>query len=220
MSKYKVPLSEQKEFDLLVQRANRRIKRSLEYIQKEDIKSESAQRALVSDYTAQSSWSTPKTVFSRSKVFDSERDYKAYVRHIMQWGAPEAYERSVASIRKGYEDNIIKALTTVAIDNGQGVLTKQGRLPGNLAKKIRELSLEQLTNFFEHADPTEIIEAERFNSYDYMGVDRQEFVDITVARLNSLKEIYPDNRPKQLPKKRKSSKSRKGKSKKGKSKKK
>ena len=212
MAKYVIPLSEQKEFNLLVQRANRRIKKSLEYIQQEDIKSDTAQRALVSDYTDTSNWSTSKTVFSRAKTFNSESAYKAYRRHLEQWGAKEGYERSISSIREGYEKAIIKSLTTVAIDNGQGVLTKQGRLPANIAKEIRSLSLEQLTNFFEHADPTEQIEVERFNSYDYLGVDRQEFVDITKGRINALKELFPSKtppKPKKKKKKRKSSKKKK-----------
>ena len=196
---FRVPLSEQTEFDRMVQRANRRIKASLEFIQKEDIKSESTIRSLVSDYGSPSkeSWASDKTVFSRSKWFDSEKEYNQFKRHLEEWGKEgKNYDRSIENIKKGYYDNIIKALTTIAVDN-PGVMTKNGRLPGNLAKKIRELSLEQLTNFFEYADPTEDIESQRFSSYDYLGVDRQDFVDITMARLNALKTIIPDKRVKE-----------------------
>lgn len=190
MSKFVVPAGDRKEFDLLVQRANRRIKSSLKYIQQEDIKSDTAQRALVSDYVDQSSWHSAKTVFSRSKTFASEKAYKQYVRHISQWGGKE-FERSVDSVKEGYYKAIIQALTTTALDNGNGVLTEKGRLPSNLAKKIKDLSLEQMTNFFDHSDPTETIESQGWSSDEYIGVDRGEFVDITTAHINSLKQLFP-----------------------------
>lgn len=194
---FRVPIAEQIEFDRMVQRANRRIKASLKFIQKEEISDANTIRSLVSDYGDPVNWNTSKTIFSRSKWFESEKDYQQTKRHIEEWGKEgDKYDRSVESIKKGYYDNIIKALTTIAVDN-PGVMTKNGRLPGNLAKKIRELSLEQLTNFFEYADPTEDIESQRFSSYDYLGVDRQDFVDITMARLNALKKIIPDKRVKE-----------------------
>ena len=188
--RYVIPVEDRKEFDLLVQRANRRIKASLKYIQKEDIKSESAQRALVSDYHDQSAWHTTKTVFSRSKTFTSEKAYRSYLRHIEQWGGA-SFDRSIEKVKEGYQKSIIQALTTTAIDNGNGVLTSSGRLPGNIAKQIKELSLEQLTNFFEHSDPTESIEYQGWASDMYLGVDRGEFVDITKAHLNALKALFP-----------------------------
>ena len=191
MSKFVVPAGDRKAFDLLVQRANRRLKSSLKYIQQEDIKSDTAQRALVSDYADQSSWHTSKTIFSRSKTFASEKAYRQYVRHISQWGG-EKFERSVESVKEGYYKAIIQALTTTALDNGNGVLTAKGRLPNNLAKQIKELTLEQMTNFFDHSDPTETIESQGWSSDEYIGVDRGEFVDITTAHINSLKQLYPE----------------------------
>ena len=220
-SKYTVPESERKEFDLLVQRANRRIKSNLKMIEKNNITSSTAKRALVSDYEDASSWHTEKTPFSRSKTFDSEKDYKQFMRHVSQWGG-EDFSRSEEAIRERYYKSIIQALTTTALDNGNGVLTKTGRLPGNLAKKIRELSLEQLTNFFDHADPTESIETQGWGSDLYLGVDKKEFVDITVAHINALKQIFPESSnlskaKSSKPKKRKS-KAKKGRKKKAKSK--
>lgn len=201
---YTIPAEDRKDFDLLVQRANRRIKASLKYIQKEDIKSESAQRALVSDYHDQSTWHTSKTVFSRSKTFASEKAYRSYLRHVEQWGGA-SFDRSVDKVKEGYQKSIIQALTTTAIDNGNGVLTPSGRLPGNIAKQIKELSLEQLTNFFEHSDPTESIEYQGWASDMYLGVDRGEFVDITTSHLNALKQIFPS---KSKPKKKRGKKGR------------
>lgn len=194
---FKVPANERNEFDMLVQRANRRVKSSLKYIQREEIKSDVAQRALVSDYIDRGSWASEKTVFSRSKQFESEKAYKDFKRHIAQWGDVD-FPRSVEKVKEGYYRNIIQALTTTAIDNGNGVLTATGRLPGNLAKQIKELSLEQMTNFFNHSDPTEAIEYQGWGSDQYIGVDRGEFVDITRAHLNNLQQLFPSSTPKEV----------------------
>lgn len=188
-SKFIVPEGDRKEFDLLVQRANRRIQSSLRYIQKQEIESEGAQRALMGRYVAQSEWHTTKTVFSRSKTFASESDYKQFLRHITQWGGAEN-ERSPEKVKESYYKAIIQALNTTALDN-DGILTKSGKLPGNLAKEIKEMSLDQLANWFSGGDPTEDIENMRWGSDDYIGVDRGEFVDITRAHINRLKETYP-----------------------------
>lgn len=190
---YRVPKDQQTEFDRMVQRANRRIKASLKYIQQENIKSDHTIRSLVSDYGDPSTWATSKTTFSRSKWFNSEKDYKDFKRHVGEWGAKDTFARDPEEIKADYVEAIIKSLTKVAVDN-PGVMTKNDRLPGNLSKKIRELSLEQLTEFFEYADPTEDIESNRFSSVDYEGVDREDFVAVTMARLNGLKELVPDNR--------------------------
>lgn len=190
ISKYIVPVEEQKEFQLLVQRANRRMQSNLKYIEKEGITSEAGQRALVGDYTDRSAWSSSKTVFSRSKTFESEKEYKQFRRHIEKWGGPD-FERSPDKIKEGYYKAIIQALTTTAIDNGNGVLLKSGKLPGNLAKHIRDLSLEQMSNFFAYNDITENIESQGWRSDEYIGVDRGEFVEITKSHINSLKQLYP-----------------------------
>lgn len=218
-SKFYVPESERKDFDLLVQRANRRIKSSLKYVESSGISSEAGQRALLGDYASQDNWNSSKTVFSRSKKFDSEKDYRQYLRHISQWGG-DSFERSPDKVHSGYYEAVIKALTTTAIDNAEGVLTKSGRLPGNLAKKIKDLTLEQITHFFEGGDPTEQIEYSRFSSYDYLGVDKGEFIDITESHINKLKQLYPAkavdkkvNIPKAKPKKRKGTKAKKPKDK-------
>lgn len=189
--RYIVPKAEQKDFDLMIQRANRRIQSAFKYIQQEELKSENAVRALVGDYNNSATWNTEKTVFSRSKRFSSERDYQQYKRHVEQWGGKEN-ARSVDSIKQGYYKSIIKALTTVAIDNGAGdIMTKNGRLPGNIAKKVKNMTLEQMVNFFDHGDPSDEIEKNAFDSKDFIGVDRTEFVDITEGYINRLIELFP-----------------------------
>lgn len=198
-NRFVVPKEQQADFNLLIQRANRQIKSNLKYIQQEDIRSESAKRALLGDYVDQGSWHTEKTPFSRSKVFSSAKAYAQYVRHVQKWGGDygkiKTDERHTPEeIKAGYYKSIVKALTTVAIDNGAGgILTKQGRLPAQITKALRGLSLEQISNFFEHADPSEEIEYYGFSSYDYLGVDKDEFIDITMGKINKLKQLFPAN---------------------------
>lgn len=203
--KFIVPESERIEYDRLVQRANRRIQRNIKY--SEDFTSDVAKRNITGGYDDKTKWVSDKTVFSRSKVFESEKDYQQYKRHLEKWGASGTYEKSLEALDKAYYKSIIKALTTTAIDNGNGVLYENGQLPRNLAKKIKDLTLEQKMSFFDGGDPTEDIEANGWDSWDYIGVDRDEFVDITEAHINKLKGIVPSDNYKPLatqkPKKKK-----------------
>lgn len=188
-SKYVVPASDRREFDRMVQRANRRINANLKYIQQEDIKSESAQRTLMSDYADRSNWNTPKTVFSRSIKFNSKKEYEQYKRHVMQWGA-ESPERTVEGLKQGYEKAIIKSLTTAAIDNN--IPLENGRLPGNIRQKIKGLSLEQMTHFFHNDEPVSDMEYLPYSEVDFNGVDERGFVDNVDTIINSLQQIYPN----------------------------
>lgn len=191
-NKFVVPEHERHDFNLLVQRANRRLKANLKFMQKEEITDFNTQHALLGIYANPEEWATQKNAFSRSTKFASKQMYEAYKKHLSKWGGegPD-YEKSIENIKEGYYKAIIQSLTVTALDNGDSILTSRGKLPGNLAKKIKGLSLTQLTNFFEIGDPSEDIEASRFNSLDYLGVDREEFVSVTETRLNYLKQIYP-----------------------------
>lgn len=188
-SKYIVPASDRREFDRMVQRANRRINANLKFIQIENIKSESAQRALMSDYADRSNWHTPKTAFSRSIKFDSKKAYEQYKRHVMQWGGKNA-ERTVEGLKAGYEKAIIKSLTTAAIDNN--IPLDNGRLPGNIRQKIKGLSLEQMTHFFHNDEPVADMEYLPYSEVDFNGVDEQGFIDNVDTIINSLEQIYPN----------------------------
>lgn len=200
--KFVIPLEEQKEFDLMVQRANRRMQATFKYMQQEDIKDDKTQRALIGAYASAENWHTARTVFSRSKRFESEKDYQQYKRHVLQWGEGGDYIRSPENVKKDYYKAIIKALTTTAIDNANGVLDERGRLPGDLARKIKNLTLEQMVHFFDN-DPTQTIEYAGWSSDDYIGVDEDEFVDITVSHLKALRQLYPKKRKKTTKKRKK-----------------
>ena len=199
---YTVPADQRREYNNLVARANANIKRSLEFIQQEQIESDATRRALLHDYVSPVEWAGQKAVFSRSVRFNSEKEYEQTKRHLSKWGdntvaikkddkiVGYAPENSVEGKRQEYIDAITNTLTRVAIANTDGVLTKGGKLPGQLKKKISSLTLEQMTHFFDN-DPTDAVEENRFDSLTYMGADEDEFVSITEAHLDALKELYP-----------------------------
>lgn len=194
---YKVPKELRQDFSLLVQRANRRIMSNLKYIQKEDIKDPRIHEALLGVKVDHADWHTQKTPFSRSIVFrakktedgrtiTAEQQYKSYTRALEKYA-----DRNIEEVREGYYKNIIKSLTTLAIDTGN--LDEKGKLPANLARRIKNLSTEQLVHFFDD-DPTERIEGLRWGSDDYEGADMDQFVDVTVAHLKALRQVYPKKR--------------------------
>lgn len=200
---YTVPASERREYDRMVQRANRRITANMRYIQQEEITSESAKRSLLSDYVDRGSWATEKTVFSRSIKFKSKREYESHKRHLMQWGATDAqraaYEEktgqalddhTVEGLKKGYEKAIIRSLTQAAIDNN--IPLENGRLPGNIRQKIKGLTLEQMTHFFYNDDPVGDLEYLPYSEVDFNGVDEAGFVDNVDTIVNSLQQIFPN----------------------------
>lgn len=221
-NKFTVPTADRADFRRLVQRANRRINANLRFIQQEDIRSTTAQRALVGDYGDPTAWSSPKTVFSRSIKFENEKQYQQYRRHLEEWAGKEGAatpDRDPEARKEGYYRAIIKALTTTAIENGESILTKSGRLPARLAQEIKSMTLDQITHFFEGGDPSDDIQALAWDSYTYIGVDRDDFVQITKAHINKVKSLYPaageqkatarKSKSKSKSKKRKKRKSRK-----------
>lgn len=195
-----VPASERKDFRLLVQRANRTIQANLKMIENEKVETERTKRALLGDYVNKSAWSSQKTVFSRSIKFETERDYKAYIRHLQRWGGSDS-ERSVSGTRGRIYKNIIKALNTTADIYGQGVKDESGYLPKEITDRLKKMSTEQLMNFFDIADPSEDIEYQSWSYEEFQeGVDRETFVDITVGRLNYLEQVVKDKRVKGIKK--------------------
>ena len=186
-SKYVVPASDRREFDRIVQKANRRIMANLKYIQQEDVYTEDAIRSLVGDYADRSTWHTDKVVFSRSIKFNSKKEYEQYKRHVMEYSAED---RKPAERKKGYIKAIIKSLTTSAIDNN--IPLENGRLPGEIRKKLNELTLDQLVHYFKHDDPVSDMEYLAYSDIDFNGVDAKGFVENVDAIITSLKSVYPN----------------------------
>ena len=186
-----VPESERQDFKMLVQRANRRIKANIKFIEDEDIKTERAKRELLGDYVDKTAWNSEKTAFSRSIRFESEKAYENYKRQLQRWGG-ESAEKSVKGAKDRVIKSIINSLNTTADIYGQGVMDESGHLPKEITDRLKSMSLEQLLNFFDIADPTEDIEHQSWSYEEYQkGVDRGTFVDITMTRLNYLEQIIP-----------------------------
>lgn len=186
-----VPESDRKDFDLMVQRANRRIKSSLKYIQQEDIRTENAKRALVGDYASPSAWHTEKTPFSRSKVFSSKKHYEQYKRHVMQWGDTKNH-RDVESVKEGYYKSIIRSLTTLAMESGASVLYKNGRLPVEVTRAVKSMTLEQMTHYFDEGDAGDDLDYLYYKWEDYAAVtDRDDFITVATSHINTVKQVYP-----------------------------
>lgn len=194
-----VPESDQQAFDRMIQRANRRIKAGLKYIQQEDIKDRSTQRALVGDYADASNWATQKTIFSRSKSFESEKAYKQYVRHVQQWGDVKNH-RSVDEVREGYYKSIVRSLNTLAMESGAPVLYKNGRLPVEITRAIKSMSLEQMTHYFDEGDASDDLDYLYYKWEDFAGVtSREDFVSVALAHINTVKQVYGHSKGDKLP---------------------
>lgn len=191
---FTIPRDNWREFDNLVQRANRKILSNMAYIQKEDIKSDVTKRALLSDYADTTAWHTQKVTFSRSKRFGSQKEYEQTIRHLRKWGDSSFEDyKDPEALKQGYYKSIIRALTTTAIENG-GILDERGNLPRNIKRRIKNLSLEQMANFFDHGDPSEQLEKQGFSSDDFLGVDEDEFNETLDGMLNKLRQLYPKKR--------------------------
>lgn len=205
---FTVPAGERNDFKLLVQRANRTINANLKFIQKEDVQTGRAQRQLMGDFISKSAWHTEKTAFSRGIKFESEKAYNDYKRQLQRWGG-EGAEKSVKGTKQRVYESIIKSLNTTADIYGQGVKDDSGHLPKEITDRLENMSVEQLLNFFDVADPTEDIEHQSWSYEEYQeGVDRDTFIDITTTRLNYLEQIVPN---KSEIKKKKRGKARKNK---------
>ena len=207
-SNFRVPQNERNEFNNLVRKANRRIYANMKYIQQEGIESDAARRALLGRQATPDTWHTSKTPFSRSVKFNAftdsngreisgEQAYKSYKRMLERFAVEG--EHDPQNLKQGYYESIIKSLNVVADNIGEGVLTTKKRLPANLAKKIGDLTLEQMTHYFDEGDISEDFEYRGYRGEDYADVfDRQSFVDVTMQRINTLKELYPSKEQREL----------------------
>lgn len=188
---FTVPAGERKDFKLLVQRANRTIKANEKYLNDNQMTSDRVKRELLGDYMSKSNWQSEKTAFSRSIEFESEKEYQAYKKHLQRWGGVNAEKGREGTKQRLYE-NIVKSLNTTADIYGQGVKDNTGHLPKEITDRLDDMNVEQLSNFFDIADPTEDIEHQSWSYEEYQeGVDRDTFVDITTARLNYLEQVVP-----------------------------
>lgn len=206
MAKYVVPKEQQHAYKMAVQRANRRVKSNLKYIQANKITSPHTERSLVGGFIHQGNWASSTMPFSRSikgryllnadtgdmefKEFNNEREFKQYLNYLNKWGKEgKQFDAHPQQIKEDYKSSIIKALNQVK--DHYSITLPGGQLPKEVVAAIDSMSLEQITNFYSNGDPGEDIEISQFNSDDFLYVETAEdFTDVVVSRINQIKRFY------------------------------
>lgn len=182
--KWTVPKEDRLQYKLLVQEANRQVKRNLKYLEKNNINSINTTRSLVFGYQHKENWAGEKMIFSRSVKFESQQDYTNYLKHLTKMAMAKPKE-----MEKSYKATIIDRLQRTA--NIWGVSLPGNKVPDEVVKEVNSLNLEQLQNWFEIGDPEEDIEVNQYASDEYFGVsDYEDFKDVTLTRIGWLKKAY------------------------------
>lgn len=205
---YQVPKEMQHAYKMAVQRANRRVKQNIKYIQKHVILDDQTQRTLVAGFMDHEKWASATMPFSRSnkgryltdpdtgrqtfREFTSKADFDAYMRHLNKWGEDTGkrgdFAKSPQRIKNDYKTAIIKALNEVK--DHYSISLPGGKLPKQVIDMIDSLSLTQITNFFGDGDPSEDIEVSQFDSDDFIYVDTAEdFINVVETRINAIKKF-------------------------------
>lgn len=205
-NKYIVPKSEQHAYKMLVQRANRRVKSNLKYINQNKIQSEHTKRSLAGGFTEGDKWASRTMPFSRSnkgrylwdadkeemyfKEFESEREFRQYLGQLEKWGKEgRTFDAHPKQIKENYKSAIIKALNEVK--DHYNITLPNGQIPKEIIKEIDSMSLEQITNFFANGDPSEDMEISQFSSDDFLDVENAEdFKDVIISRISQIKKFH------------------------------
>lgn len=179
-----VPKEDRDMYKLLVQEANRQVKRNLKYLEKNNISSTNTTHSLVFNYKDKTNWAGDKMIFTRSVKFDNQKEYTNYIKHLYSM-----VQKKPQQLEKDYRATIVDRLQRTA--NVWGVDLPNNRVPDDLIKEVNSLNLEQLQNWFEIGDPEEDIEVSQYGSDDYFGVQSYEdFKDVTLTRIGWLKKAY------------------------------
>lgn len=214
-----VPKEDRDEFNLFVQRANRRIKSNLKYITDNDIKDLRTTRALVSKYGDPINWATRTNPLSRSVKFKSKEDYEDFIEYANKWG--EAVDKGQhhrghpESIKADYKKAIIDALNRTLIN--KNIPTENGQIPEDILKRIDNMTVEQLANFFG-GEADEELENGAFDSDNVREGDPDSFTNYVNSQISWIERVYP-NKPEKSKKKKTAQKPKKPKAKKRKTKK-
>lgn len=201
-----VPKSEQHAYKMLVQRANRRVKSNLKYINQNKIRNEHTQRSLVGSFNEGDKWASRTMPFSRSnkgryvwnadteeqefREFQTETEFRQYLKHLEKWGKEgRTFDAHPKQIKANYKSAIIKALNEVK--DHYNITLPNGQIPKEVIKEIDSMSLEQITNFFANGDPSEDMEISQFSSDDFLDVeDANDFKDVILSRINQIKRFH------------------------------
>lgn len=205
---YVVPQELQHAYKMAVQRANRRVKSNLKYIQKNNIDSPHTIRSLVGGFDDGINWASRTMPFSRSnkgryvtnadtglmefKEFKNKTEFDQYIRYLNKWGQEtkkgERYSAHPEQVKEDYKSAIIKSLNQ--IKDHYNISLPNGQIPKEVIADIESMNLQEITNFFGNGDPSEDIEVSQFNSDDFMYVETaQDFTDVVRARIASVKKF-------------------------------
>lgn len=201
---YVVPTAEQAEFKKIVQRANRRILSNRRYLQDNGIKDPYLTVRLVGDYSKKKAWATQKSPLSSSTRFESEAEYRDFMRFINRWGEDRGkrgdFAASPESIHRSYREHIYSTLNGLASNRGISLEAWGGDLPPDIRAKLDGLTLEQITRFYDYVDPD--LGEQEFDSEQVGEGSIEDYTEYIDGRLSALQRYYP----KKLKKKKKSKK--------------
>ena len=207
-SNYIVPVEDRHAYKMLVQRANRRVKSNLKYVNKHNITDHNTRRALIDSYDEHEKWAGGRMPFSRSikghyvwnpdtevmefKEFRNKSEFDSYVRQLEKYGKEgDDYARSPKQVVEDRKEKIIKSLNSI-IDQ-YSISLKNGQIPSEVIKALDTMTLKEATNFYSYYDIEEEVEKENFDSDDYANVTNdQEFVDVTLSILGITREMLAD----------------------------
>lgn len=188
-----VPTDARAEFRAMIQRANRRIKSNLKYIEQNNIKSHEVKNSLAGDFTDPAAWAGKTMPLSRSIKFASEKEYKAFVRHVMKWGADRGqkgdFHAAPSKLIEGYRTNIFKALNTITEHKGISLEKWGGDLPPEIKEKIQKLTPDQLFHFFEYVN-SDTGDEEELDSDRVREGSIESYIEYIEGILNQVTKFY------------------------------
>ena len=203
-----VPEELRHEYKMLVQRANRRVKSNIKYIEKNTITSDHTIRSLVGSFDDVLNWSSKTMPFSRSvkgryivnadtgynefREFKNRTEFEQYLNYLKKWGGNggkgERFDAHPKKIKEDYKQAIIKALNQVK--DHYSISLPNGQIPKEILEDIDSMSLQEITNFFGNGDPAEDMEISQFSSDDFIDVESaQDFIDVIKSRIAMVKKF-------------------------------
>jgi len=195
-------------YKMTVQRANRRVKSGLKYIQAEGIQSDHTIRSIVGGFEDPRQWSSGRMPFSRSvkgrylwnadteqmefREFKNQTEFEQYLKYLNKWGQEtkkgELYASHPKQIKENYKTAIIKSLNE--IKDHYNISLPNGQIPKEILKDIDSMNLEQITNFFGNGDPAEDMEISQFSSDEFINVETaDDFIDVIRSRIAMVKKF-------------------------------
>lgn len=193
MSEYIIPTDARAEYRKLIQRANRRILSNLKYIKDEGIRSKQIKTGLVGDFHSKKKWATQKSPLSSSTKFKSEAEFKQFMRFVNKWGEDTGRRGGFAADpnekRERGKESIYKALYGLSANKGISLEKWKGELPPDMVEKINNLSLEQMSKFFDYVNESgeELI----YDSDQVAEGDVEDMIDYINGRLSEVIKFFP-----------------------------